>query len=75
MSFTAEGTIEIDMADFTTWLYENYLPTKSVEFQLGVPRMNKANMTLDVDFAMSTDCNPKDQFEKPDVIKQWEDLK
>jgi hypothetical protein len=75
MAFTAEGMIEIDMADFTTWIYENYLPAKHAEFQLGVPRVNKHNQTLEVDFAMGTECNPKDWFMKPEVFQQWEDLK
>ena len=75
MSFTAEGTIEIDLADFTEWIYENYLPTKGVEFELGVPRVNKGNQVLEVDFAMATNCSPRDWFEKPDVLKQWEELK
>jgi hypothetical protein len=75
MSFTAEGTIEIDLADFFTWVYQNYAPASGVEYQYGVPRVNKGNQVLEVDFAMATDCNPKDWFEKPDVLKQWEELK
>ncbi len=75
MSFTAEGTIEIDMGDFTRWIYQNYLPTQRVEFQLGVPRVNKSNQTIEVDFAMGTDCNPEHWVKKPDVLKQWEELK
>ena len=39
----------------------------------GVPRVNKSNQTLEVDFAMGTDCNPKDWFEQPNVVKQWID--
>lgn len=76
MSFTAEGTIEIDLADFFEWIYDNYVPTKGgVEYQYGVPRVNKSNHTLEIDFAMATECNPKDWFEKPNVLKQWEELK
>jgi len=55
MSFTAEGTIEIDLAEFFTWIYQNYAPVNGVEYQYGVPRVNKSNQTLEVDFAMGTD--------------------
>ena len=73
MSFTAEGTIEIDMEDFTRWIYENYLPTQWVEFQLGIPRVNKSNQTLEVDFAMGTGTNhPKNWSKIPKAIQQWE---
>lgn len=75
MSFTAEGTIEIDLAEFWGWVYSNYVPCGGVEYQYGVPRVNKSNGTLEIDFAMATNCNPKDWFEKPEVCKQWEELK
>ena len=74
MSYTAEGTIEIDIAEFTEWVYKNYMP-KDVEFQLGVPRVNKSNQTFEVDFAMSTDGNPRDWAKTPDAVKQWDALK
>lgn len=72
MSFIAEGTIEIPTEEFFTWLYMNYAPCKGVEYQYGVPRVNKSNLTIEVDFAMATDCHPKDWFQKPEVCKQWE---
>lgn len=75
MAYTAEGTIEIDMAEFTAWVYKNYLPVQGVDFQLGVPRVNKSNETLEIDFAMATDGNPRDWAVKPKVVRQWEELK
>jgi hypothetical protein len=30
---------------------------------------------MEIDFAMGTDCNPKDWFVKPSVLEQWEELK
>jgi hypothetical protein len=75
MSFTAEGTIEIDLSEFFSWVYQNYTPTTGVEYQYGVPRVNKSNQTLELDFAMATDCDPKDWVVKPNVVKQWEELK
>lgn len=74
MSFTAEGTIEIDLEEFFTWVYQNYAPTKGTQYQYGVPRTNKDNQTIEVDFAMATDCHPKEWAEKPEAFKQWGNL-
>jgi hypothetical protein len=71
MSFTAEGTIEIDLAEFFEWVYKNYAPTSGVEYQYGIPRANKSNQTLEIDFAMATECHPKEWAIQPDVCKQW----
>jgi len=73
MSFTAEGTIEIDLAEFFAWVYREYVPAKGAEYEYGVPRVNKGNQTLEIDFAMATECNPKDWAKQPDVVKQWKD--
>ena len=75
MSFTAEGTIEIDLTEFWEWVHKNYNPYPSAEVQYGVPRVNKSNHTMEIDFAMGTETNPKDWFVKPDVLNQWEQLK
>ena len=75
MSFTAEGTVEIDLAEFWAWVRRNYSPNPSAEVQYGVPRVNKSNQTMEIDFAMGTETNPKDWFVKPDVLNQWEQLK
>jgi len=75
MSFTAEGTIEIDLAEFFNWVCKNYAPVDAAEYQYGVPRVNKSNQTLEIDFAMATDCNPKDWIEQPDAVKQWKDTR
>lgn len=75
MSFTAKGTIEIDLSEFWGWVHKNYDPCPSAEVQYGVPRVNKSNQTMEIDFAMGTETNPKEWFVKPDVLKQWEELK
>lgn len=75
MSFTAEGTIEIDLAEFYAWVYQNYAPCKGAEYRYGVPRANKHNQTLEIDFAMGTECNPAEWVEKPEAVKQWKNLK
>ena len=75
MSFSAEGTIEIDLTEFWTWVYKNYSPVPSgTDIQYGVPRVNKSNQTLEIDFAASDTCNPKEWFEPPKVIQQWKEL-
>jgi hypothetical protein len=74
MSFTAEGTIEIDLSDFWGFVNKNYNPYPSAEVQYGVPRVNKSNNTMEIDFAMGTVTNPKEWYVKPDVLKQWEEL-
>jgi len=71
MSFTAEGTIEIPTEEFFNWMYKNYTPCSGVEYQYGVPRVNKSNQTIEVDFAMGTETNPKEWHVKPDFLKQW----
>jgi hypothetical protein len=75
MSFTAEGTIEIDLVEFWEWIRKNYNPIPSAEVQYGVPRVNKSNLTMEIDFAMGTENNPNEWFVKPNVLKQWEELK
>ncbi|QGT54403.1 hypothetical protein b3_0159 [Synechococcus phage B3] len=74
MAFTAEGTIEINTEDFFVWLYNNHAPVTGVLYQYGVPRVNKSNGTIEIDFAMDSECNPVDWIEKPKVCKQWENL-
>lgn len=76
MSFTSEGTIEIDLADFWEWVHKEHLPVpKGSVYRCGVPRINKSNMTLDIDFAASTDNDPGSWAVKPKAVTQWEELK
>jgi hypothetical protein len=76
-TFTSEGTIEIDLVEFWNWVCKEHLPVAPVhgaEIRYGVPRVNKDNMTLDIDFAASTDCNPADWIQKPKAVTQWNEL-
>ena len=74
MSFTAEGTIEIDLADFWKWVHRMHFPVSlGTEIQFGVPRVNKSNMTLDIDFAAATDNDPCSWAVKPKAVTQWEE--
>ena len=75
MSFSSEGTIEIDLADFWEWVHRMHLPVShGTEIRFGVPRVNKSNMTLDIDFAAATDNDPGDWAVKPKAVTQWEEL-
>ena len=74
MSFTSEGTIEIDLAHFWEWVHKEHLPVShGTEIRFGVPRVNKSNMTLDIDFAAATDFNPADWAVKPKAVTQWKE--
>lgn len=75
MAYTAEGTIEIDLAEFWAWVHKEYVPTPGGEVQYGVPRINKSNQTMEIDFAVGSDSNPEEWFVQPQVIQQWKDLK
>jgi hypothetical protein len=75
MAFTSEGTIEIDLADFWEWVHKEHLPAPQwAEIEYGVPRVNKSNMTLDIDFAASSERSPADWIQKPKAVTQWNEL-
>lgn len=68
-----EGMIEIEMAEFFEWLSTKHANFGEVHY--GVPRINKSNMTMEVDFSASTDGHPSDWAVKPKSVQQWELLK
>ncbi len=71
ITVSAEGTIEIPIKEIVRLLQEctdpPYLPD-NVESVFGNTRINKDNQTLELDFAYSTDCNPKDWIVKPKCL-------
>jgi hypothetical protein len=69
-----EGTIEIDTTEFFEWLAQKHAKGLG-EVYYGVPRINKQNGTLEVDFAFSTETNPSEWAEKPKAVTQWDELK
>lgn len=73
MLVTSEGTIEIDLADFWEWVHKQHADMGEVCY--GVPRVNKGNSTLEIDFAASTDGNPREWAKKPEAVTQWEEIK
>jgi len=74
MSFNTEGTIKIDLAEFWRWVRDDYSPFYGeTEIQFGVPRIDRDNQTLDIDFAASSECNPTKWVVKPKAVTQWTD--
>lgn len=73
MGFTCEGTIEIDLVDF--WEFVAKYRETSAEIAYGVPRVNRSNNTMEIDFAESSDGDPAAWSVKPESVTQWEQLK
>jgi len=74
-TFASEGTIEIDLIEFWDWVGdEHYAVPRGSVVHYGVPRVNKDNMTLVIDFAASTVGNPADWIQKPKAVTQWNEL-
>lgn len=67
------GTIEIGMGDFWDFV-SGYTPNCEDLIQYGVPRVNKDNQTIEIDFAASTECDPAEWANEPDVMKQWKGI-
>jgi hypothetical protein len=73
MAFTSEGTIEIDLPELWEWVHDNYLPVpRGSEVRYGVPRINRGNSVMEIDFAAATECDPADWAVKPKAVTQWE---
>ncbi|MGD9818451.1 MAG: hypothetical protein AB7V04_07095 [Desulfomonilaceae bacterium] len=70
MGYTAEGTIEIELADFWEFAAQ-YLPVTG-ETVYGVPRIIKVNRTIEINFATSSYGSPADWAKTPEASKQWE---
>ena len=71
MFMASEGTIEIELAEFWGWVQRNHPAIGEIAY--GVPRVNKSNQTIEIDYAASTDGHPAGWAKKPEALKQWED--
>lgn len=71
-----EGTIEIPMDEFWQFVFK-YDPTREsgMETSYGVPRIAKDGMTMEIDFAASTEGSPDDWAVKPKCKIQWDEMK
>ena len=70
---TSEGTIEIEMANFWSWV-ENMHPCTGERVH-GVPRVNYENNTIEIDFAESSESCPSEWANRPKCLAQWDELK
>jgi hypothetical protein len=69
MFVATEGMIEITLEDFWIWVGKQHADMG--EIQYGVPRVNKSNRTIEIDFAASTDGHPSGWAQKPKAVLQW----
>jgi hypothetical protein len=75
MFIATEGTIEIPLEQLQEWIARENPQLRATILHLGVPKTNKDNRTLEIDFvAASGDdpTNPMDWAEKPNALKQWD---
>ena len=71
---TCEGVVEIDLVDFWEWVLKKEFSEAHGETRFGVPRVNKANGTMEIDYAYGEECSPDSWAVKPKAITQWEEL-
>lgn len=71
MSRTYEGVIEIPLEEFWAFV-SKYGPSDSDEIRYGVPRANRQNATIEIDYAGDSDGCPECWLVKPIAITQWE---
>jgi hypothetical protein len=68
-----EGKIIISLDDLWNWLREKYIATEDY-ITFGVPSINNSEKTIEIDYAGSSEGDPKDWVRKSLAIKQWEFL-
>jgi hypothetical protein len=72
MGRTYEGMIEIPLEEFWAFV-EKYNTSSGDEVAYGVPRVNKGNHCVEIDFAASSDGPPADWAEPPKAVTQWKE--
>lgn len=76
MGCYGQGTVEIPLEDF--WAFTaKYQYVEDCETFYGVPRVNKDNHVIEVDYMYNSSCNPQDEVGFKDSVckKQWDLLK
>lgn len=72
MAITGEGTIEIPLEDF--WSYvDEYNIVKDNYVIYGKPTINLDNQTLEIKFAFSDEGDPYKWSEKSEAEESWEE--
>lgn len=71
----AEGVISIDLADFWDWVINesDYLNSDSLKVAFGVPRIDKQNKRILINFVASSLDSPHHWLEKPDCLNEWDE--
>jgi hypothetical protein len=70
MASFGEGKIEIPMEEF--WAFVNkYHEHKTAELAFGVPKVNKENETMEINYAYGTESNPIAWSVKPKCLEEW----
>jgi hypothetical protein len=72
MAFTFEGTIEIPLEEFYSWVGDNY-GLRNYRRCYGVPTVNKDNQTIEISVAGSDISNPAEWLEKPKSVLEWKE--
>jgi hypothetical protein len=77
MAFTLEGKIEIDLADFWTWVLNNHAPKdfNGCEVKFGVPRIDFENQIIVISTAIGSDTDPSSWANPPKAVTEWENRK
>jgi len=73
MSRTYEGLIEIPFKEFWAFV-KGYLLEGGDVIAYGVPRINKQNQCIEIDFAASDEGDPSEWATIPMAVKQWKEF-
>lgn len=77
MFIASEGFIEIPLEQLREWIIRYNPQFTNSNLNLGVPRVNASNMTLEIDFASSfgdDPTEPSEWAEAPKALNQWKEL-
>ena len=71
MAASYEGLIEIPLEEF--WEFVTKYHDKTIgEIAYGIPRVNRSNATIEISFAVGTECHPSGWAKKPLAVMEWE---
>lgn len=73
MGTYGKGMVEIPLEDFWVIVRDFSDPRKDLHLKYGVPRVNKSNQTIEIDYMFNSDIPVEDQYgdETCDITNQW----
>jgi hypothetical protein len=71
MAYDGEGTLYIPLEEFWMWV-QQYHPNLKCEIAYGVPRFVDGDLVID--YAFSSDTDPRSWAKKPKCLEQWDAL-